>query len=293
MIHVSRSGATLGVFEEEKVREGLRTGEFIGTDLGWMEGMANWRPLSELEDFRTPTPPSPPPIVPAVAVPAVTPSPLPSDPPTAAVRSGLPWEHADTSNWFNPLIDTIQRVLLSPVEAFSVMKREGGFMNPLLYSIILGMLGAIVSFAFSFGLQSFGIGWGRDNGFGALVGMGAASIAVLILMPFFIVLGTFIGAGISHLCLMVVGGANQPFETTFRVVCFGTGSANVFQAVPICGGFIAAIYSIVLNCIGLARAHETETWRAVVAVLLPMVVCCGGLAVFFFVLLGAFAGSWR
>ncbi len=57
MIHVSRSGAQLGVFEEEKVREGLRTGEFIGTDLGWMEGMATWRPLSELESFRTPAAP--------------------------------------------------------------------------------------------------------------------------------------------------------------------------------------------------------------------------------------------
>ena len=56
-IHVSRSGANLGTFAEEKVREGLRTGEFIGTDLGWMEGMATWRPLSELEDFQTIPPP--------------------------------------------------------------------------------------------------------------------------------------------------------------------------------------------------------------------------------------------
>ena len=56
MIHISRSGATLGIFEEEKVREGLRTGQFIGTDLGWMEGMPTWRPLSELESFRAPVP---------------------------------------------------------------------------------------------------------------------------------------------------------------------------------------------------------------------------------------------
>jgi len=30
----------------------------------------------------------------------------------------------------------------------------------------------------------------------------------------------FIGAAILHVCLMIVGGAKQPFETTFRVVCF-------------------------------------------------------------------------
>jgi hypothetical protein len=28
---------------------------------------------------------------------------------------------------------------------------------------------------------------------------------------------------------------------------------------------------------GLARAHETDTGKAVMAVLLPIIVCCGGL----------------
>ncbi len=72
-IHVSRSGATLGIFEEEKIREGLRTGEFIGTDLGWMEGMASWRPLSELDDFRAVAPARMEPVAPTASLP-VTPS---------------------------------------------------------------------------------------------------------------------------------------------------------------------------------------------------------------------------
>lgn len=291
MIHVSRSGATLGVFEEEKVREGLRTGEFIGTDLGWMEGMAAWRPLAELEDFRTAAPP--PPVAPVAAILPTAQSTAPSGSLATTARTGLPWENRDRTSWFNALLETIQMVLLRPVEAFSVMKREAGFLDPLLYSIILGMAGALISFAFSIGLQSFGMGLGRENGIAALFGMGVSSVLVLVLMPVLIIFGTFIGAGISHLCLMITGGANQPFETTFRVFCFAAGSVNVFQVVPVCGGSIAVVYSIVLNCIGLARAHETETWRAVVAVLLPMILCCGGAVVFFFFLLGSFAGSWR
>jgi len=31
----------------------------------------------------------------------------------------------------------------------------------------------------------------------------------------------------------------------------------------------------VLHCIGLGRAHETDTGRAVLAVFLPLIVCCG------------------
>ena len=53
---------------------------------------------------------------------------------------------------------------------------------------------------------------------------------------------------------MIVGGAKQSFETTFRVLCYAGGSANALQPVPVCGGALAAVASLILNCIGLARA---------------------------------------
>jgi hypothetical protein len=86
----------------------------------------------------------------------------------------------------------------------------------------------------------------------------------------------FIGAAIVHLCLMIVGGANKTFETTFRVLAFSQGSTGPLQMIPVCGGLIAGVWGLVVTCIGLARAHETETGRAVFAVFLPLVVCCGG-----------------
>ena len=282
-IHVSRSGTTLGIFEEEKIREGLRTGEFIGTDLGWMEGMVSWRPLSELDDFRKAAPAAEP-VAAAAAVMTTSPAILGTTP----ARTGLPWENREQAGWFNALLETIQMVLLRPMEAFAVMRREGGFMDPLLYTLILGMVGAVASFIFSIGLHSFGMG--RRSGLGALFGMGATSFGMLIVMPVIIVIFAFIMAGIAHLVLMLLSGAKQPFETTLRVICFGSGSANVLQIIPICGGTIAAIYSIVLNCIGLARAHETDTWRAVVAVLAPIILCCGG-AFFFALMVGGLAAA--
>jgi hypothetical protein len=62
------------------------------------------------------------------------------------------------------------------------------------------------------------------------------------------------------------------------------------EVIPFCGASVAWIWRIVCNCIGLAKAHETETWRAVVAVLLPMVVCCAGLVAIFATIIG-FAAS--
>ena len=288
MIHVSRSGATLGVYEEAKVREGLLSGEFIGTDLGWMEGMATWRPLSELDTFQTPTH-APPPVEPTLS-PQVYPSTSAADAP-AAVRTGLPWDNRRTQSFFNALFDTLVMVLTRPMHAFNVMSREGGLFDPLLYALIGGSVGAIVSMGFSMIMPSFGALGAGENGIGALLAMGGTSLVLVILMPIFVVIGTFILAGIFHLSLMLLGGANQPFETTFRVVAYAAGSANWLQIIPVCGSFFAGIYTLVLECIGLARAHETDTWRAVVAVLLPAALCCGLVFFSIFFVVGMVASS--
>jgi GYF domain 2 len=42
MIHVNRGATNLGAFPEEQVREGIRAGRFLPSDLGWRKGMANW-----------------------------------------------------------------------------------------------------------------------------------------------------------------------------------------------------------------------------------------------------------
>jgi hypothetical protein len=62
--------------------------------------------------------------------------------------------------------------------------------------------------------------------------------------------------------------------------------------VPVCGGAIAGIWCLVVECIGLAKAHETTTGKAVLAVFLPVIVCCGGgfLLAVMFGTLGALTG---
>ena len=181
-------------------------------------------------------------------------------------------------------------VLTKPGEAFAVMKREGGLGEPLIYALIGGCLGGIVSLLFSMGLQSVGFFAGRHDTFAAMTGMRAGSAAFIILIPLFVVIGLFIGSAIVHLCLMIVGGANQSFETTFRVLAFSQGSAGPLQMIPICGGLISGVWALVCNCIGLARAHDTDTGRAVLAVFLPLIVCCGGVLVI--VLMFGGLGAW-
>src|SRR6476660_4154799 len=283
--HINRSGTNLGTFSEDEVRDGLRSGKFFGTDLGWREGMATWEPLAQISEFAQETGPggaaSPQPQFTGAST--ITPM------ATIAPRSGLPWDDRQQKGFFTAFIETLQMVLIRPAEAFTVMKREGGFGEPLIYAVVGGSVGAIVSFLFSLLLHSFGMFTDQRNPLAAMAGMGIGSIGFIILAPLAIVIVLFIVAGIVHLCLMIVGGANQSFETTFRVLAFTQGSTNVLQVIPVCGGLIAAVWGIVVNCIGLARAHETDTGKAVLAIVLPVVLCCGLIFVISF-MVGGLAG---
>jgi hypothetical protein len=279
MIHVNRGATSLGAFSEEEVREGLRTGRFVPTDIGWREGMANWQPLSQFPELGAAGPPAPPTQIAAAAT-SETPAP----------RSGLPWDERQTKGLFNAFIETLQMVLIRPVAAFTAMKRDGGLGEPLLYAIIGGTFGGLFAVTYNFALRSIAPFEDRHGALAHVFG-GLGWIFLLLLTPLFVVIGMFVVSAILHLCLMIVGGARQSFEATFRVVCFAEGSAGPLLVIPFCGGLITGIWKIILYCIGLARAHETETGRAVIAVLLPVIVCCGGFLLLMFGVLGAWSAS--
>ena len=289
MIHVNRGATSLGAFPEEQVHEGLRAGRFVGTDLGWREGMTNWQPLSQFAEFAGDISPggAPPPPPQAAATPTVSPGVASTG--GGAARSGLPWDERNTKGLFAAFIETLQLVLTKPSEAFTLMKREGGFGEPLIYAVIGGSVGVIVYLVYNFAFQSLGLFASRPNPMVHLF-MGVGGIFLLIFAPVLVAIGVFVSAAIFHLCLMLVGGAKQSFETTFRVICFAEGSIQPLLIIPICGGLIVGVWKIVLYCIGLAHAHETDTGRTVLAVLLPVILCCAG-ALTIGIMFGAL-GAW-
>jgi hypothetical protein len=279
MIHVNRGATSLGVFSEEEIREGLHTGRFAASDIGWKEGMATWQPLSQFPELAAAGPAVPPAQVGAAATSEA-----------AGPRSGLPWDERQTRGLFNAFIETLQMVLIRPVAAFTAMKREGGLGEPLLYAIIGGTLGGAFGVIYNFALRSFTSIGDRHGALAHLFG-GLGWIFLLVLTPLFVAIGMFVVSAILHVCLMIVGGAKQSFETTFRVVCFAEGSAGPLLIIPFCGGLITGIWKLVLYCIGLVHAHETDTGRVVIAVLLPLIVCCGGCLLLIFLVLGTWSAQ--
>ena len=108
------------------------------------------------------------------------------------------------------------------------------------------------------------------------------------LSPLLVIAGLFIASAILHVCLFLVGGAHRSFETTFRVVCYASGT-QVLALAPFCGGIIGGIWSLALQVIGLSEAHKASRGQAALAIFLPAIICCG-LA---FLGLMAFASRFR
>ena len=145
----------------------------------------------------------------------------------------------------------------------------------MIYAIIVGWVGIAIAVVWNTLFQGMWIpfmGGGEEAAVAA--GFTAAwAIGMIIIAPLFVIIGVFIGAAILHLMLMIVGGANSGFEATVRVVCYAQ-TAQLAGIIPFCGGLISLVWAIILYVIGLATAHRTTQGKAILAVLLPVVLCC-------------------
>ena len=281
-IHIARNHQSLGSFSEEAVREGIHSGRFSSGDLAWREGMAEWRPLGEIAPQWGMEIPAP-----SLDTASLDDTPFDALP---AEGNSPAWEERESLGFFAALSQTIGDVLLRPTQTFASMKQTGGLANPLLYFVLLSSAMFAVSAFYQIAMTTMNPGL-----FAAKVphasslptgsSFSVALIGSVLLSPALYVVSAFISSGITHLCLKLLGGANRPFETTFRVICYAQASAAVLNIIPICGSLIGVIWGAYAIIIGLKEAQCTEGWRATLAITLPGLLCCGIL-----LLLGTAAG---
>ncbi|MBJ7257933.1 MAG: YIP1 family protein [Chthoniobacterales bacterium] len=262
-IHLNRAGQSLGQFTPEDVRAGFSEGKFTGTDLAWCDGMPMWKPLAEVIDEIAPGSPDE---SPAAAPAAVTP----------VAGSGFPWEQRAQRGFFNALLETIRFVLLEPSKVFAGMPPAGGLGAPLFFFVLCATVGGVAGLAYQVILNAVSPGSGTPEQ--QALANALASTAVLgstiMVLPFFFAALVFVSAGLTHLALIIVGGAKKSFEATFRVTCYAGGATAVLNLLPVCGALAAWIWNIIVMVFGLSEVHGISRGRALAAVLLPTLLCC-------------------
>ena len=196
-------------------------------------------------------------------------------------RRGLPWERDPSTETF---FETVRYVLSAPGDAFLTMHRTGlgspfGFF--LLAAVLGNLLSVVITMVVQFILvliylviadsgQPLVIKW--DVLFirlaaGCCVAIGAALISGT--------LGGVFSALLYHVSLLICGGANAGFTTTYRVVNFGLGSVYMLACLPLVGPIFALVMQPLVLTYGFMNAHETSGLRALLAATLPLLLGLG------------------
>lgn len=213
---------------------------------------------------------------------------------SAGQREKNSWENRENIGFAKGLFRTIKDVLFSPTVFFKKMPVTGGLTDPLLYGLIVGMVGLTCLYFWDTilqnSMQNFMTPEMRSaTGQSIFQGIGMALTASL--MPLMLILWLFIVSGMLHVFLLFVRGAKAGFEATFRVVAYST-SPLLFLIIPYCGMLITMVWVVTLAMIGLKEAHEISGGKSAFAVLFPFLFCCGLLILLVLLFMGAVAASF-
>jgi hypothetical protein len=172
-----------------------------------------------------------------------------------------PWEDMERLGFLGAFLTTLREVLFSPTRFYGRMPTRGGVLNPLIFAVILGVLGGVLGLAWQqvFTVQLEQFPWST-----------AHLVVITIALPLIVLATLFLGSAMIHLCLMMVGGNRKGFEATFRVIAY-SWSTQIFILVPFVGSFIIPIYALVVEIIGLRESHGIGSGRAALAIFLPLI----------------------
>lgn len=199
-----------------------------------------------------------------------------------------PWESGE--GFIGAFFKTTQEVLFSPTKFFKKAAAGEGYWSPFIFAMISGIIGSGVALLWQW---LFFSGVVPHQIFSVTTYSVFLTVAI-ISIPFTIALSILLGSGVTHLCLMIVGGNRRGFAPTFRAISYSY-SATLFYIVPLIGTFVGGIYLMILAILGVREGHEISTGKAVLAVLLPLIIVFGLgilLAIFIPLFIGSL-GSYR
>lgn len=179
------------------------------------------------------------------------------------------WEDMQNLGFFKAFFGTLGDVLFHPSSFFSRMPVDRGLIHPLIFALVMGVLGGMFGLLYQFVMMDL-LGRAVDveaiGDFHVSMMIGSA-----IGLPIITIIVVFVLSAILHVCLMIVRGSRKGFEATFRVIAYAM-STQIFGIIPILGGLIGFIWALVIGIVGAREAHRISTGRATLAVFLPILV---------------------
>jgi len=201
---------------------------------------------------------------------------------TAKVPDTFPWPPPEGGGTIAAITDTWRSATFDPGTFFRLIPREGGTGAALLYYLVIGVLVAGASLFWDTVTGQAGMAQEQIAGEGGV----GQPIVMFLLSPLILIIAVGLAAAVTHLLLLLFRGASHRIDTTIRVFCYAY-SPMIFGVVPVVGTVVGTVWMVGLAIIGLREAHETTTWKAGMAVMLPFLLLVGTVALALMALMAA------
>lgn len=189
--------------------------------------------------------------------------------------TNIPWDERATLGMWPAWWKTSLRMISSPDQLLSTARAD----EPLSSSLLFALLSSIVGFVPSmlcWLLMTFLAFFFQPTEvpFSAWF---LPFVALFYLGAFlgFQVGGVLVFGGLEHLGLLLLGAKPKSYTVTVRARALSMGP-YLLGLIPLCSLYIYPLWSLVLCVIANMHLHKTTAGKATAAVLLPLVLLCGG-----------------
>jgi hypothetical protein len=187
------------------------------------------------------------------------------------------WEELETHGVVSAFVNTLRRCLMDPRDFFNTLSESGGSRSAWLYALIVGSIGSIFSFVWTYALirpllayfpvlDDFGV----DS---------AASTASLIFTPLIVSAKVGFFALYFQFLLFLFHRDRRGISATFKVVCYSQ-SAAIFNLIPVFGSIISPLWTLYLLARGFNKTHTMSMAKAFSIILLPLILGIAALVLF-------------
>ncbi|MDP3990006.1 MAG: YIP1 family protein [archaeon] len=165
-------------------------------------------------------------------------------------------------------------VVFDPMEFLEKLPKKVGYREPAIFALktygfglaVLLVIGLFFSVIFSTMFASLGLSKLAGIGFGGIFLMIILGIPLMLAFAF---IGLFIGSGLIHLFVTLLGGKGS-YKETFRLYSYSIAPSLIWF-IPMINA-IVGIYSLILVIMGVYVRHKLSVGRSVLAVLLPTIL---------------------
>lgn len=170
------------------------------------------------------------------------------------------------------ILGTALQVIKDPAGFYRGMAKSGGFGDPLVFVVVLGVAGGLVRAVL--GLFHFG----------PMIST-AMALAAIIMTPVLAIVGSFIGAAILFVIWKLMG-SNESYETSYRCAAYAsaitpiTALIGVIPYLGMLAGLAWMVYLLVMASVEVHRIAAKTAWLVfgIIAAVFALMGGCSQLA---------------